>query len=59
MNNIEYFEWHMPENQWLFPMKEAYDIDDTGIIHVPQGPGLGIEIDWDTVDNSTHECLKA
>jgi len=57
MNNIEYFEWHMHEDQWRFPMKGPYDIDDKGVIHVPQGPGLGIEIDWDTVDKTTHQCL--
>lgn len=28
-------------------------IDATGLVHVPAGPGLGVTIDWDWVDNRT------
>ena len=39
-------------------MKDPYPIDDKGIVHVPQKPGLGIEIAWDPVDNATNERLS-
>lgn len=58
ISNCEFFELHMPEKIFQFPMKEPYPIDDHGQIHVPKGPGLGIQIDWDAVDNSTREVLK-
>lgn len=29
------------------PMKGKLPIDEHGIIHVPQGPGVGAELDWD------------
>jgi len=31
-------------------MKDPYPIDAAGIAHVPQKPGLGIELDWDAID---------
>lgn len=58
IHNCEFFELHMPETEFQFPMKQPYPIDSNGMIHVPQGPGLGVEIDWDVVENETHEVLK-
>jgi L-alanine-DL-glutamate epimerase-like enolase superfamily enzyme len=58
ISNCEFFELHMPEKIFQFPMKEPYPIDDHGRIHVPEGPGLGIQIDWDAVDNTTREVLE-
>ena len=58
INNCEFFELIVPETIFKFPMKDPYPIDDQGIVHVPQKPGLGIEIDWDAVDNATHERLS-
>ena len=59
ISNCEFYELHMPEKIFQFPMKEPYPIDDNGFIHVPQKPGLGIHIDWDAVDNATHESFRA
>jgi L-alanine-DL-glutamate epimerase-like enolase superfamily enzyme len=58
IGNCEYFELHMPEQVFQFPMKEPYPIDDQGMIHVPQRPGLGIDLDWDAVDDTTHQRLS-
>lgn len=58
IRNCEYFELHMPEEMYQFPMKQAYPLDAAGVMHVPQGPGLGIDIDWDAVDNSTRRHLS-
>lgn len=58
IGNCEYFELHMPAEVFQFPMKQPYPIDDKGIIHVPQHPGLGIDIDWDRVDDTTYQYLS-
>lgn len=52
--NSEYFELLAPPEAWGFPMRDAYPIDADGRIHVPSGPGLGVDIDWDAVDRATH-----
>jgi L-alanine-DL-glutamate epimerase-like enolase superfamily enzyme len=50
IRNCEYFELFVPEDVFRFPMKDPWPIDEWGYIHVPQGPGLGIELDWDAID---------
>jgi L-alanine-DL-glutamate epimerase-like enolase superfamily enzyme len=55
IGNCEYFELHTSHAvDFQFPMKQPYPIKN-GIIHVPQKPGLGIDIDWDKVDDATHQ----
>lgn len=51
--NSEYFELFSPHEEWSFPLKESFSPDAAGNLHVPEGPGLGVEIDWDTVDDQT------
>lgn len=31
--------------------KQRMDIDSEGFVHVPEGPGLGVDLDEDTIDN--------
>jgi L-alanine-DL-glutamate epimerase-like enolase superfamily enzyme len=31
--------------------KQKMKIDSEGYVHIPEGPGLGIDLDEDTVDN--------
>ena len=38
-------------------LKEDMRIDDEGYAHVPQQPGLGMEIDWDSIDKWTITTL--
>jgi len=58
IGNTQYFELHMPEETFRFPMVEPYPIDRAGTIHVPQQPGLGITIDWNAVDDATHRTFR-
>ena len=58
IQNCEYFELHMPDNIFNFPMRQLYPIDGQGNIHVPQKPGLGIDIDWNVVDDTTHQKIS-
>lgn len=58
IKNSDWFELHEPEEILRFPMKNPYPIKN-GVITVPERPGLGIDLDWDAVDDSTHEYLRA
>jgi L-alanine-DL-glutamate epimerase-like enolase superfamily enzyme len=57
--NCEYFELFAPHEQWHFPMREPLDIDAEGFVHLPDGPGIGVDIDWDLVDDTTAFRLDA
>lgn len=53
VRNCEYFELLVPESAFQFPLKFPLPIDDRGMIRVPESPGLGSEVDWDAIDNTT------
>ncbi len=55
IRNCEYFELLVPEEPFRFPMKNPYPIDNHGIAHVPQKPGIGVELDWDAIDRTCVE----
>jgi len=60
IRNTNYYEMgllhpHVPGSHPEFLYKDGYRdtlgaIDEKGHVPVPQGPGLGVEIDWDWVD---------
>ncbi len=60
IRNCEYYEMFVPEETFRFPMKDPWPFDSEGNIHVPEKPGLGIELDWDAIENSCvgHHQLK-
>ncbi len=51
--NSEYFELYAPHELWHFPLRSGLVPDANGDVVVPSGPGLGVEIDWDLVDDTT------
>jgi L-alanine-DL-glutamate epimerase-like enolase superfamily enzyme len=53
--NSEFHELYAPHDQWAFPLKEALPLEPDGTIRVPTGPGLGVAIDWDLIDDTTVE----
>lgn len=53
VRNCEYFEYFVPEEDFMFPMKDRLPIDENGIIHVPQKPGVGVDLDWDLIKENT------
>ena len=57
--NCEYFELFAPHELWYFPLREPLDIDSEGYVHLPEGAGLGVDIDWDLVDDTTLFRLDA
>ncbi len=57
IRNCEYFELFVPEEEFMFPMKDRLPVDENGIIHVGEEPGVGVEIDWELVDKSCTSYL--
>lgn len=51
--NSEFFELYAPHELWHYPLKQGLDLRPDGTVHAPTGPGLGVDIDWDLVDNDT------
>jgi len=61
IKNCEFFELLVPEEPFRFPMKDKYPIDRQGIAHVPQKPGIGVELDWDAIETTCvgHKISRA
>ena len=51
--NCEFFEALVPSTLMRLGVKNPIQIDAEGYAHPPQGAGLGIEWDWDFIDNAT------
>ena len=47
IKNCEFYEMFWPE--FRYGLKEYPVLDKEGYIHVPQKPGLGVEIDWESL----------
>lgn len=58
IKNCEYFEYFVPEENYALPMKGTLPIDEQGVIHVPQGPGVGAELDWNLINRSCRSDQK-
>lgn len=48
--NCRYFEVPLPLNAYDGGMEQGIHIDDSGHAHVPQGPGLGVTVDWPAME---------
>jgi L-alanine-DL-glutamate epimerase-like enolase superfamily enzyme len=49
IKNTKYYEQLVPEQLFQFGVKEILRVDNEGYVHVPTGPGIGMELDWDFV----------
>jgi len=56
IRNCEFFEILLPTEYFEFGLKKAIPIED-GQALLPQEPGLGIELDWDFIEDCTLEVL--
>jgi L-alanine-DL-glutamate epimerase-like enolase superfamily enzyme len=50
MANTEFFEQLVPTHFFNFEATDEIVIDSEGYAHVPDGPGLGLSIDWDFIE---------
>ena len=51
--NCRFFEVPEPKGWLDFGMTTTIEPDSDGYVQAPDGPGLGITIDWDVIDNAT------
>jgi L-alanine-DL-glutamate epimerase-like enolase superfamily enzyme len=56
IKNCEFFEVLLPWDYFDFGLKEPLRIEGGQAI-LPQRPGLGVELDWDFIDNCTFAIL--
>lgn len=57
MRNTEFFELLLPRERFAVGLAQPIDIRD-GQAHLPQGPGLGIALDWDFIDKHTVQAWQ-
>lgn len=58
LRNCEMFEVLLPDGAHKYGLLRDLEIDETGMIHAPEGPGLGASIDYDLIKVQTMEILK-
>jgi L-alanine-DL-glutamate epimerase-like enolase superfamily enzyme len=58
VNNCDYFEVLLPASVRNFGLVKYIEVDRQGMVHAPEGPGLGYEIDWDLVKKNTVRVLR-
>ena len=56
IRNCDFYEWAVPDRP-NFGVKEGIKLDNEGYVHVPKGPGLGLEIDWEYINSHTVQTL--
>ena len=57
VHNCQFLETH--HDMFRFGLKNSpLEIDSQGYLHLPAGPGLGVELDWDWIDNHTIEVIE-
>ena len=57
--NCTYFEQPVPYDAYEYGMKDVIRTQADGYVYAPEGPGLGVEIDWDTMEESTILTLNS
>ena len=56
IKNCEFFEVMVPLEYFKFGLKKDIKIEN-GYAHLPNKPGLGIDLDWDFIDNNTFKIM--
>jgi L-alanine-DL-glutamate epimerase-like enolase superfamily enzyme len=55
--NCDWFEVLLPHDLECYGLTENIVVDGAGLVHAPQRPGLGFDIDWDLVKRRTTGLL--
>jgi L-alanine-DL-glutamate epimerase-like enolase superfamily enzyme len=50
IRNCEFFELFVPEEEFRFPSRDRLPVDSNGLVHVPDIPGAGANLDWSLID---------
>jgi len=57
ISNCEFFEILYPPDAMAVGMKNRLEIDERGYAHPPQAPGIGVDFDWDFIEDHTIRVL--
>lgn len=57
IKNCEFFELLWPTSVYDFGLREPLAIDEEGYAYLPDGPGLGIDLDWEFIQEATVAVL--
>lgn len=58
LRNCEMFEVLLPDGAHKYGLIEELEIDSKGLLHAPEGDGLGALIDYGMIDARTKEVLR-
>jgi L-alanine-DL-glutamate epimerase-like enolase superfamily enzyme len=58
IRNCDYYEVLVPDVAYKYGLIADVEVDDHGMVHAPEGPGLGYEIDWGLVKSRTTRILQ-
>ena len=53
MKNCDFLEVLVPETRYQYGLNRYMHVDAQGNVHAPTGIGLGVEIDWNFIENHT------
>jgi len=53
VRNCEFFEFPYPAGVLDFGMRSGIPLNADGTVSAPAAPGLGVDIDWDVIDDQT------
>ncbi len=56
--NTTWLEVHHPVFRFAL-QKHPFDIGSDGLVHLPNGPGLGVELDWEWIEKHTVEIRQS
>jgi L-alanine-DL-glutamate epimerase-like enolase superfamily enzyme len=58
IRNCEYFEVLLPAGAQKYGLRQDIEVDRQGLVHVPDRPGLGAEIDFDLIKRKEIAVLR-
>ena len=58
-DNCTYYEQAVPYESYEYGMKDVIRTQPDGHVYAPQGPGLGLEIDWDAMQEATIHLIDS
>jgi L-alanine-DL-glutamate epimerase-like enolase superfamily enzyme len=58
INNCDYYEVFPASGANKYGLIEDIEVDENGMVHAPQKPGLGYEIDWDLIKRNQTQVVR-
>ena len=56
--NCEYFEVLLPDAAQKYGLVKDIEVDRDGLVHAPNGPGLGAKIDFELIERKKTAVLS-